>query len=352
MAETPDDLPEPDRLEGVLHPREMGHLFGQEKAEQELLGAYRRGQMHHAWILGGPLGIGKATLAYRLARFVLAHPDPAVPEVQSATSLAVVGDHPAARQIARMAHPDLLVLRRGWVPERKTVSGEIRVADVRRVGAFFGATAGQGGWRVCIVDSADDLNINSANALLKNLEEPPARALFILVSSAPRRLLPTIRSRCRTLILPPVSPEAIARVGETLAGMGADIDINAVRSAASMAEGSVRRALELASGENHELRAAAQSLLGAWPDIDRRAVHELGDMVLRGGSDAFDVVAEQVLDWLHAQAGGRARSGSRALGVWTDHWERTTRMARDARTFNLDGKGLVIKMFSELSALR
>jgi DNA polymerase-3 subunit delta' len=352
MAEKPDDLPEPDRLEGMPHPREVEHLLGQEKAEHELLSAYSRGQMHHAWIFGGSAGIGKATLAYRLARFILAHPDPRSPEVQSATSLHVDPHHPAARQMARMAHPDLLVLRRGWVPERKAVSGEIRVADVRRVGPFFGSTAGQGGWRICIVDSADDLNLNSANALLKTLEEPPARALFLLVSASPRRLLPTIRSRCRTLMLSPLGQETILAASEALRAQDADIDLDAVRAVAGEAEGSLRRALELAGGENHELRGAALSLLSSWPEIDRRAVHELGDLVSRGGSDAFDVVAEQALDWMHAQARQRTGEGSRPLRSWAEMWDRTTLMAREGRTFNLDGKGLIIKLFSELSALR
>ena len=174
-------------------------LFGHAEAEQALLEAYRCGRIPHAWLIGGESGIGKATLAYRMARFVLAHPDPAVPAVQKATSLAVPADHPVARRVAGQAHSDLLVLERVVNEKTGKLFTVIRVDDVRRSVPFFGSTAGEGGWRVAIVDSVDELNKESENALLKVLEEPPPRALLLLVSHAPGRVLPTIRSRCRAL---------------------------------------------------------------------------------------------------------------------------------------------------------
>ncbi len=349
MAETPDDLPEPDRLDGAPHPRETMALFGQDTAERELLASYASGRMHHAWILGGPPGIGKATLAYRLARFIFAHPDPAAPEVQSATSLHVPADHPAVRQVVRMAHPDLLVLRRGWVHERKAVSSDIRVADVRRVGPFFGSTAGQGGWRICIVDAAEDLNINGANAILKTLEEPPRHALFLIVSSSPRRLLPTIRSRCRLLMLSPLAPQAIVTAVSSMGDDAPDIDDQALHAVAGASEGSVRRAIELASGEGHELREMTSRLLDAWPNIDRAAVHTLGDKAARGGSEAYEAVMEQALDWVHARTVENA--GARG-DQWPELWSRASRMVRDADTFNLDRKPLILNFFFEISELR
>lgn len=347
-----DDIPEADRLEGAPHPREVEHLFGQEVAERELLSAYARGHMHHAWIFGGQSGIGKATLAYRLARFILAHPDPAAAEVQAAASLEVSPNHPAFRQVARMAHPNLLVLRRSWVPERKVLSGEIRVADVRKVGAFFGSTAGQGGWRICIVDSADDLNINSANALLKSLEEPPSRALFLLISSAPKRLLPTIRSRCRMLQLAPLSTVDVSRSASALAAQGAAVDVTSIDAVADQAEGSFRRAMELAGGEHQELRGAVDGILATWPALDWRALHDLGDAVVREGSEGTAVLAEQVLGWLHRGAVLRAGQGPRSALAWAEAWQDAQRMVREADTFNLDAKGLVLKMFSLVGSLR
>src|SRR3954464_9268274 len=168
------------------HPRATGELFGHAEAEQTLLDAYRGGRIPHAWLIGGEAGIGKATLAYRMARFVLAHPDPKAPAVQAARSLALDPNHPVARQVAGQSHPDLLVLER-TENDKGTLRTEIVVAQTDRTVSFFGSTAGAGGWRVCIVDSTDELNLASANKLLKILEEPPERALFLLVSHAPGR---------------------------------------------------------------------------------------------------------------------------------------------------------------------
>src|SRR5437016_8213797 len=166
--------------------------------------------MSHAWLIGGPRGVGKATLAYRMARFVFAQPDPSRPDAQGATWLGLPPDNPAVRRVGAQAHSDMLVLARteGDSGKLRTV---IQVDDVRRTIGFFGSTAGEGGWRVCIVDSADELNAAGANALLKILEEPPAKALLIVVSHAPGRLLPTIRSRCRRLALRPLAAEDVAR---------------------------------------------------------------------------------------------------------------------------------------------
>src|SRR5665647_1725052 len=155
----------------LLLPRETSALFGHADAEQALLESYQSGRIPHAWLIGGPPGIGKATLAYRLARFVLAHPDPKAPEVQKATSLAVDAEHPVARRIAAQAQGDLLVLERVINEQTGKLYTVIRVDDVRRSVPFFGSTAGEGGWRIVIVDAVDDLQREGANALLKVLEE-------------------------------------------------------------------------------------------------------------------------------------------------------------------------------------
>ena len=195
----------------VKRPRETTALFGHADAERSLLEAYKSGRIAHAWLIGGPPGIGKATLAYRLARFVLAHPDPAAPGAQKASSLAVAADHPVARRIAAQAQADLLVLERVINEQTDKLYTVIRVDDVRRAVPFFGSTAGEGGWRIAIVDAVDDLQREGANALLKVLEEPPPRTLLLLVSHAPGRELPTIRSRCRRLLLRPLDVADVAR---------------------------------------------------------------------------------------------------------------------------------------------
>src|SRR5499427_6700940 len=201
-------------------PRETTALFGHADAEREFLIAYRSGRVPHAWLIGGERGIGKATLAYRIARFVLAHPDPS--RVPTASSLALDPDHRTVRRIAVNAHPDLLALERtvGDTGRMRTV---ITVEQVRRLVTFFGSTAGEGGWRVCIVDSADELKYpEGSNALLKMLEEPPPRSLFLLVSHAPGRLLPTIRSRCRRLVLRPLGQGDVVMAARTALGADAE----------------------------------------------------------------------------------------------------------------------------------
>ena len=189
--------------QAVALPRQTSVLFGHDEAERALLETYRSGRLHHAWLISGPAGIGKATLAYRMARFVLAHPDPRASTVQAAKSLAVAADHAVTRRMAAQTHGDLLVIERTVNEKTGKLRQDIQVDDVRRMVGFFGSTAGEGGWRVAIVDAVDELNDQGANALLKMLEEPPRRALLLLVSHSAARVLPTIRSRCRLLARAP-----------------------------------------------------------------------------------------------------------------------------------------------------
>src|SRR5262245_41519500 len=171
-----------DRVEGWPAPEERADWFGDAAAEQALLEAYRSRRIHHAWLIGGEKGIGKATLAYRFARFVLAHPDPTSRDVVAARDLSVPADHPAFRKVAARAHPNLLILDRPWDFENKRFRTQLLVDEIRKTVAFFGTTGGEDGWRVAIVDPADDMNDNAANALLKILEEPPRRGLFLMTS--------------------------------------------------------------------------------------------------------------------------------------------------------------------------
>src|SRR5438445_6344296 len=182
----------------VRHPRETSELFGHREAETALLTAYRSGRIPHAWLIGGAQGIGKATLAYRMARFVLTHPNPLAPQVQRAGTLAVDPDHHVARQITAGAHGGLLVLERS-LNDRGVLRTVITVDETRETISFFGSTAAVDGWRVCIVDTVDELNPNAANALLKILQAPPQRSLLLLVSHSPARALPTLLVRCRKL---------------------------------------------------------------------------------------------------------------------------------------------------------
>jgi DNA polymerase-3 subunit delta' len=329
----------------VLRPRETGALFGHAEAERTLLEAYQSGRIPHAWLIGGPPGIGKATLAYRLARFVLAHPDPQAPAVQNAASLAVEADHPVARRIAAQGQGGLLVLERVINEKTGKLFTEIRVEDVRRSIPFFGSTAGEGGWRVAIVDSVDELNAAGANTLLKVLEEPPARALLLLVNNAPGRELPTLRSRCRRLLLRPLEPADVARA--VVAAAGRNADDAEVQQASAAAEGSVARAISLLDGPAVALRQRVLDLFAQLPDPDPRALHALGDAL--GGSEPQTLAAfmDMVNGWLSARLGD-ARP-ARQMARTAEVWEKVNRAARDVETYNLERKPLVFAVFGLLA---
>jgi DNA polymerase-3 subunit delta' len=335
-----------DALSAAPHPRETGLLVGHREAERTLLGSYRGGHIPHAWLIGGPRGIGKATLAYRLARFVLAHPDPAAPAVQDAQSLAIDPDHPVARRIAVEAQGDLLVLERIINEKTGKLFTVIRVEEVRRTVSFFGSTAGEGGWRIAIVDSVDELNTESGNALLKVLEEPPPRTLLLLVSHAAGRVLPTVRSRCRTLMLRPLSAEEVMRAGA--AALGRDADDAELKEAAAAAEGSVARALSLLDGSALALRRRVKELLDGLPGVDQRALHALGDSL--GGSEPQ--VLATFVQTVNAYLSARLKEGPQELarmGRLAAAWEKINLAASDVQEFNLDRKPLVFSVFGLLA---
>ena len=315
------------------------------EAEQTLLGAYRSGRIPHAWLIGGPRGIGKATLAYRMARFVLAHPDPDARTVKSARTLAVDADHGVARRVAAQAQPDLLVLER-TVGDKGKLRQDIAVDDVRRSVAFFGSTAGEGGWRIAIVDSVDELNAAGANALLKVLEEPPARTLLLLISHAPGLVLPTIRSRCRSLNLRPLASADVARA--VAAALGRDANETEVTEAAGLAEGSVGRAVTMLDGPALALRQRLIQMLDGLPDTDPMALHALGDAIAGTDPQPLATFIDTINAWLSARMAGGAQESARMARI-ADVWERINRAAREAETFNLERKPLVFSTFGLLA---
>jgi DNA polymerase-3 subunit delta' len=327
-------------------PRATCELFGHAEAERTLLEAYRGGRVPHAWLIGGENGIGKATLAYRMARFVLAYPDPATAAVQRAQSLAVPSDHPVARRIAGQAHSDLLVLERVINEKSGKLFTVTRVEDVRRTVPFFGSTAGEGGWRVAIVDPLEDLNRAGENALLKVLEEPPPRALLLLVSHAPGRVLPTIRSRCRTLILRPLSAEDVVRAAS--AAMGEGVATEEARAAAIAADGSVGRALTILEGDVLELRQQVVGLLDRLPALDPRALHALGDKIAGTQAETLAAFMDAVNAWLSARLKDGPQEGPQLARV-AEAWTAVNRTAREAEAYNLDRKPLVFSVFGQLA---
>jgi DNA polymerase-3 subunit delta' len=260
-------------------------------------------------------------------------------------SLAVPTDHPVARRIAASAHGDLLVLER-TAGDSGTLRTVITVDQVRRTVGFFGSTAGEGGWRVCLVDSADELKYpEGSNALLKVLEEPPQRSLLLLVSHAPGRLLPTIRSRCRRLTLRPLEAADVARAAATALGRAAD-DSDLTRAAAA-AEGSVARALALAGGPLLALRDQVMALIDKLPATDARAMHTLGEGIDRAEEGAFDTFIDAARAFLSAQL-DRERDPARLVRV-ADAWAALERSRGEVATYNLDRKPLVFTVFGLLA---
>ncbi len=357
-------FPEADRLEGFPHPRETMELVGHARAEQTLLDAYRSGHLHHAWLLSGPEGIGKATLAYRFARFLLAGApqDTLVPQ----HDLAVSPSLPAVRQIAAQSHPGLLVIHRTYDLQKKRAPVSITVDEVRRLKDFLALTAEEGSWRVVIVDRADEMNPNAANALLKSLEEPPARTVFLLVSAEPGRLLRTIRSRTRRLDLAPLGPSDLERAlaGPLAAAGQTAVAPGEIETLSPLSGGSVRKALILKCGNGLALYERLVKIAGA----GKRS----GDILkIADGMGSAEGTAQflNLLDLLEGIMGRVARQAATgegahgaekklagrlsepgALASWAELWETIGRVKSDALTLQLDRRALLVDLLTRLGA--
>ncbi|MFW2590204.1 DNA polymerase III subunit delta' [Sagittula sp. SSi028] len=276
----PDRAPEPDRIDGAPHPREAAQVFGHAPAEAEFLNAFNAGRLHHAWLMTGPRGVGKATLAWRIARFLLATPpaedDGLFGAPPAPTTLDIPDDHPVARRLVARSEPGMFLLRRGGAgtgeSEQKKnyddgkFSALIRVDEVRKLSHFFSMSSADGGRRVVIVDAADEMNPQAANALLKMLEEPPARSVILMVCHQPARLLPTIKSRCRTLRLSALGHDDMLAA---LMQAGVELPPEETEALTMLSEGSVGTALQLHSLDGLGLYKQILAVLGTMPRLDR-----------------------------------------------------------------------------------
>ncbi len=365
MARRPekDDTSAPPWPAPRLNPRLVGH----EAAENTLLAALTSGKLPHAWLIAGPRGIGKATLAHRFARFLLAG-DAGGGLFGGPTSLETDMRAPVVHRVASGGHADLRTVERS-LNDRGRMRTEIVVEDVRELGQFMRLTPAEGGWRVAVIDAADEMNRNAANAVLKILEEPPARSVLLLVAHAPGRLLPTIRSRCRRLNLHAL-PEAaaVALMDDYVPGIAAE-----ERTAlARLADGSVGRALELARAGGLELYRGMVDLLAGLPSLDIAAAHAFADRMARRGEDGdsdYRTIAF-LLDWWrtslirHGATGtGHAPLVTREAGLrerllaaagldrWMQVWEKIAHLFARADAVNLDRKQVVLGSFLALQAV-
>jgi DNA polymerase-3 subunit delta' len=360
-------------MSDVPEPRETSDLLGQQAAEAAMLDAWNGGRLAQSWLICGPRGIGKATLAYRFARFALSGGveggEAGLFGLAKPASLALAPDHPVFRRIAAGGHADLRVVERGFADGKageKRRRGEIVIEDVRGIGQFLSLTPAEGGWRVVIIDAADEMNRNAANAVLKILEEPPKRALMLLIAHAPGRLLPTIRSRCRRLALQPLAPDVVASL---LARHLPDSSESDRLALARLGEGSIGRALELAEQGGLDLYREVVGLLSALPKLDVPALHAFGDKVARS-DDGFRTLSELLAGWLarmvraggagfaaeHDIVPGEAQAMGRLLAAadldrWVEVWEKVTHLFARADGLNLDKKQVVISAFLTVERL-
>jgi DNA polymerase-3 subunit delta' len=315
-------------------------LVGQEAAEVAFDDARARGRLHHAWLISGPQGLGKATFAFRIARRLLgAAPDP------RHGLMGAAPQDPVSRLVAQDAHPDLMVVDR--TDSEGKVRREILVEEVRRLNEFFSKSPASAPYRVAIVDAADDLNRNAANALLKTLEEPPPRGVILLVCHAPGRLIRTIRSRCRTLKLAPLPEAAVA----DFVSMRTDADPESALRLARMSGGAPGRALALASEGALEMDVAARALVQGLPDLDRTLALSLTDR-FRGGEGArsFALLTERLAARVHDLVLRRAEEGIGGLDAWAEAWSALNRLPREVEALNLDRGDALFTALADLRA--
>ncbi len=358
-----ETAPEPDRIEGAPHPKETVQLFGQGAAEDAFLTAFASERLHHGWLLTGPRGVGKATLAWRIARFLLAMPlsqedglfgdAPPPPE-----TLDISPDHPVARRILSGGEPGLYHIRRTVNEKTGRLRDQIIADNVRDLHRFLGLSAADGGRRVVIIDAADEMNVQAANSLLKMLEEPPARTTFLLVSHQPARLLPTIRSRCRDLRLLPLDPAdmeaALVQAGIDAGGQAAAL--------AQLSQGSAGEAVRLYNLDGLQIYAELVALAGTLPQLDRaRAIKLAEAAAARGAETRLDLLYALMDLFLArlARAGatgapppeavpgevkviGQLAPDARAGRLWADCAQEIGARSRHGRAVNLDPAALVL----------
>lgn len=327
-----------DAIDGVPSPSANPALFGHAGIRTFLAQAYQSGQMHHALLLEGPQGIGKATLAFHLAGHMLKYPREADAPLTLATPDFGIAPY---RQVATGTHLSVLHISRPFDVKGGKFKTGIPVEEIRRVGHFLNRTSHDGAWRVVIVDPADDMNRNAANALLKTLEEPPKRTLFILVSHSSGPLLPTIRSRCQSIRFEPLANHDLAEALKAI-----NLNSQTLPDAEQLmahADGSVRKAALLLAFGGLEISAAVDAILENRV-FDVPKAHALATAL--SGRDAeiqYDLFLEDLLARVAVKARLAAEQGnSNEANRWSSLWQDMQNEARDAAAFNLDRKQTVL----------
>lgn len=359
-------------------PEENPLLLGHADAEQHLLDAWSSGKLAHGWLFTGPKGVGKMTLACRFARFLLANPSPAdsgdaalldLQPPPSPTSLEIPDSHPMFKRVAGRSHADLHFVERQYRKEDlgREVAGRrrrpvISVEDVREAGRSMNLTASEGGWRVVIVDGADEMNTNASNALLKLLEEPPARSVLMLVVHAKGTLPATIMSRCCQLRLSPLSDGIVSGLMETYRP---ELNDDERRQLTGLSDGSIGRALALADSQGLAVHDGLMDLLATLPELDMRVAHEFSKQFARRENEtAWDTVTDLTTRCLNrmVSAGARGTDLTAAgfghqdaerltrlrqlagLDRWLDVWDKTTELFATTNALHLDRRQVMLNV--------
>lgn len=359
------------------HPKFTARLFGHEAAERLFLDAVNRERLHHGWLITGPKGVGKATFAWRIAKFLLSKNPGTSPGQETSmfgddlpplehTTLSLDEDDPVIRQIESGGNGGLLLVERSLNETTGKMRKDIVIGDVRRLNRFFSQTASEGGWRVAIIDAADEMNPNAANALLKILEEPPEKSIILMIAHSPGRLLPTIRSRCRVLPLTPLAEDSVRAV---LAARYPEIAPAELNAAAVMAAGAPGKAIELIGRAGVDLYRQLAAILVRLPSIDMPGVHSLAGKLGAIKADAeYRLFVEIFSAWLQRLIRQRATgqevkevmagesvqisriSALARVDQWLELWEKMDHLIARAEAVNLDRKQVIVSLFASLKS--
>jgi DNA polymerase-3 subunit delta' len=355
-------------------PRYTDQLFGHECAERTFLDAFNSDRLHHAWLISGPKGVGKATLAWQFAKFLLTQPNDdgpslfreALPADQPITLQVDTEDADVQRIIAG-GHGGLKLVERSENEKTGKLRNDIVIDDIRGVISFFSQTAAEGGWRIAIVDAADEMNSNAANALLKVLEEPPEKSILFLVAHSPGKLLPTIKSRCRALKLNALGEESVQAV---LAAKYPNMANDELLALARLSEGAPGRAIELASNDGIGLYRQMGGLVAGMPRLNVPALHQLAGQLGAGKADKqYRMFIQIFLGWMERMIRQKATniaapdimageseqiariSALAGVDRWLDLWEKMGELVARADAVNLDRKQVIVNLMTSFSAV-
>lgn len=365
-------MPDPE-IEDNNHPRMNDLVFGHEKAEREFLDSFNSGRLHHGWLITGPKGIGKATLAWKCAKFLLSEDDSVSNDglfgddlSSHATSLDIDPDKPVIHRIKSGGHGGIIATERSVNTKTGKLRNDIVIDDIRKVISFFSRTSSEGGWRVALIDAADEMNTNAANALLKVLEEPPEKSILFLIAHSPGKLLPTIKSRCRTLELNALSGDSVRSM---LAHKYADMDTATMNTLAALAAGAPGRAIQMEQLGGAAIYTKTFKAISSVPNLNIPEIHSLAGEYASIKADAeyrlfiqiftafieritkAAVIEDQSREIIEGENQQLSRISLMArVDKWLELWEKVGHLIQRADAVNLDRKQVIVSLFSELKA--